>query len=105
MKPELDERKVLPPFAPVVGEYRRMFVPVGAPEHVVFTIALRDTVVARSVTFAPAELKSCHLTGTADPRFCWGEELGFASVPAVASGVWKPTKVNGGTATVCGAAP
>lgn len=70
-----------------------------------FTIALNDTAVARSVTFAPAELKSCHLTGTAEPRFCWGEELGFESVPAVASGFWKPTNVKGGTETVCGAAP
>jgi hypothetical protein len=105
MKPELDERNVLPPVAPLVGEYRMIVVPLGAPEHVVFTIALRETVEERSVTFAPEALKSCHLIGTAEPSFDDGEMLGDESVPAVASGVWKPTKVNGGTVTECGAAP
>jgi hypothetical protein len=93
------KRKVLFPFAPVVGEYRRTHGGMvddagGTVLSVVGHACINFSVLKSLITF-PLESKSSHLMGTAEPCFSIPEKLGALIVPAVVSGETKPTKVHG----------
>src|ERR1700758_3131380 len=92
-------RKVLFPFAPAVGEYRRTHGgtvdDAGGTVLPVVGHACINLRVLRSPIGFPLASRSSHLRGTAEPWLTVPEKLGAVIVPAVVSGERKPTKIHG----------
>src|SRR5258708_36174791 len=93
------KRKVLFPFAPVVGEYSKTqggtVDDAGGTVLPVVGHACINWRVLRSPIGFPLPSRSSHLSGTAEPRLTVPEKVGAEIVPAVLRGDKHPTKVHG----------
>src|SRR5215472_14491663 len=90
------KRKVLLPFAPVVGEYSTTHPDDmgGAVLLVVGQACMNLSVLGSPIGF-PLASRISHFSGTADPCLTTPEKLGAVMVPVVDSGERNPTKVHG----------